>query len=243
MAGHSKFANIRHRKGKNDAAKGQIFTRLGRELAMAVKHGGGGDPVSNIRLKDAIAKAKSENMPNDSIERCVKKAAGSMDTVDFEAVTYEGYGPNGVAVIVNVLTDNRNRAAASVRNAFTKGNGSLGTQGCVSFMFNDVGQIMVETDCGMDEEELMLLTADAGADDFITLDEGYEILTPVSLFSKVREAIENAGVPMISAEVTKLPQTYVKLSAPEDLKSMNKLLDLLDDEDDVQNVYHNLSYE
>lgn len=239
MAGHSKFANIRHRKEKNDAAKGRIFTRLGREIAMAVKHGGGGDPVSNTRLRDIIAKCKSENMPNDTIERSVKKAAGDMDQVNFDAATYEGYGPNGVAVIVNVLTDNRHRAAANVRNAFTKGGGSMGTQGCVSFMFSEVGQIMVETDCGMDEEELMLLTADAGADDFIAQEGGYEIITAPENFSAVREALENAQIPMASAEVTMLPQTYTTLSTPEELKHMNKLLDLLDDEDDVQNVYHN----
>jgi len=239
MAGHSKFSNIKHRKEKNDAAKGRIFTRLGRELAMAVKHGGGGDPVSNIRLKDIIAKCKSENMPNDTIERSIKKAAGDLDQVNFDAVTYEGYGPSGVAVIVNVLTDNRNRAAANVRNAFTKGGGSMGTPGCVSFMFNEVGQIMVETDCGMGEEDLMLLTADAGADDFIVQDGGYEIISTPEGFSAVREALEQANVPMASAEVTMLPQTYTTLSTPEELKHMNKLLDLLDDEDDVQNVYHN----
>ena len=239
MAGHSKFANIKHRKEKNDAAKGRIFTRLGRELAMAVKHGGGGDPVSNARLRDAIAKCKAENMPNDTIERSIKKAAGDIDQVNFDAVTYEGYGPNGVAIIVNVLTDNRNRAAANVRNAFTKGGGSMGTPGCVSFMFNEVGQIMVETDCGMSEEDLMLLTADADADDFITQEGGYEILTTPEYFSAVREALEQSNIPMVSAEITMLPQTYTTLSTPEELKGMNKLLDLLDDEDDVQNVYHN----
>ncbi|MCL2224999.1 MAG: YebC/PmpR family DNA-binding transcriptional regulator [Defluviitaleaceae bacterium] len=238
MAGHSKFANIKHRKGKNDAAKGRVFTRLGREIAMAVKHGGGGDPTSNMKLKDTIAKCKAENMPNDTIERSIKKAAGDIDQVNFEAATYEGYGPGGVAVIVNVLTDNRNRAAANVRNAFTKGNGNMGTPGCVSFMFNEVGQIMVETDAA-DEEELMLLTADAGADDFIPQDGGYEILTSAENFSAVREAIEAAEIPMVSAEITMLPQTYATLSTPEDLKHMNKMLDLLDDEDDVQNVYHN----
>ena len=239
MAGHSKFANIKHRKEKNDAAKGRIFTRLGRELAMAVKHGGGGDPVSNIQLRDAIAKAKAENMPNDTIERSIKKAAGDMDQVNFDSVTYEGYGPNGVAVIVNVLTDNRHRAAANVRNAFTKGGGSMGTQGCVSFMFNKVGQIMVEDSCGTSEEDLMLLTADAGADDFIVQDGGYEILTSPEGFSAVREALEQAKIPMASADITMLPQAYTQLSTPEELKHMNKLLDLLDDEDDVQNVYHN----
>ena len=238
MAGHSKFANIKHRKEKNDATRGRVFTRLGREIAMAVKHGGA-DPAGNSRLKDVIAKAKAENMPNDTIERSIKKAAGDISQVNFEAVTYEGYGPSGVAVIVKVLTDNRNRAAANVRNAFTKGNGNMGTQGCVSFMFDEVGQIMVETDCGIAEEELMLLTADAGAEDFLVHEGGYEILTTPEGFSIVREAIENAKIPMVSAEVTMLPQTYVNLTTPEELKYMNKLLNLLDDEDDVQNVYHN----
>ncbi|MCL1842959.1 MAG: YebC/PmpR family DNA-binding transcriptional regulator [Defluviitaleaceae bacterium] len=238
MAGHSKFANIKHRKEKNDAARGRIFTRLGRELAMAVKHGGGGDPAANSRLKDAIAKAKAENMPNDTIERSIKKAVGDIDQVNFEAVTYEGYGPAGVAVIVKVLTDNRNRAAANVRHAFTKGGGNLGTPGCVSFMFNEVGQIMVEAEFA-DEEELMMLTADAGADDFITQDGGFEILTSLQNFSAVREAVEAANIPMASAEITMIPQTYSALSTPEELKQMNKMLDLLDDEDDVQNVYHN----
>jgi YebC/PmpR family DNA-binding regulatory protein len=239
MAGHSKFANIKHRKEKNDSAKGRVFTRLGRELAMAIKHGGGPDPASNLRLKDTIAKCKSENMPNDTIERSIKKAAGALDQVNYEAVTYEGYGPQGVAVIIKVLTDNRKRAAANVRNAFTKGNGNMGTPGCVSFMFDEMGQIMVESDCGTDEESLMLLTADAGAEDFIAQDGGYEILTSAENFSAVREALENENIPMVSAEITLLPQTTVSLSTPEDLKHMNKMLDLLDDEDDVQNVYHN----
>ena len=205
---------------------------------MAVKHGGGADPAANGRLRDTIAKAKAENMPNDTIERSIKKAAGDIDQVNYEAVTYEGYGPGGVAVIVKVLTDNRNRAAANVRNAFTKGGGNMGTPGCVSFMFDEVGQIMVEADCA-DEDELMLLTADAGADDFISQEGGYEIITSAENFSAVREAIEKAKIPMISAEVTMLPQTYSKLSTPEELKQMNKMLDLLDDEDDVTNVYHN----
>jgi len=239
LAGHSKFANIKHRKGKNDAARGKIFTRLGRELAMAIKHGGGPDPEANSRLKDAIAKAKAENMPNDTIERSIKRAAGDINAVNYEAVTYEGYGPGGVAVIVKVLTDNRNRAAANVRHAFTKGGGNLGTQGCVSFSFTEIGQIMVEADSSINEEELMLLTADAGAEDFITLDEGYEIHTSVAYFSAVRQAVEDAGIPMVSAEITMLPQTWVSLQTPEELKQMHKMLDLLDDEDDVQSVHHN----
>ena len=239
MAGHSKFANIKHRKEKNDAARGRVFTRLGRELAMAIKHGGGPDPKVNNRLKDAIAKAKAGNMPNDTIERSIKKAAGDLNAVNYDLVTYEGYGPGGVAVIVKVLTDNRNRAAANVRNAFTKGGGSLGTQGCVSFSFTEAGQIMVEAESGIDEDELMLLTADAGAEDFIASEEGYEILTSVANFSEVRQAVEDANIPMASAEVTMLPQTWVTLSTPEELKQMRKMLDILDDEDDVQDVYHN----
>ena len=237
MAGHSKFANIRHRKEKNDAARGRVFTRLGRELAMAIKHGGGADPASNTRLRDAIAKAKSENMPNDTIERSIKKAAGGIDQVNFEAVTYEGYGPQGIAIITKVLTDNRNRAAANVRSAFTKGRGNMGTPGCVSFMFSEVGQIMVED--GMDEEELMLLTADAGADDFLVIEGGYEILTPPSELTAVREALEAANVAIFSADIVMRPSTLVTLTDADDIKYMNRLLDLLDDEDDVQNVYHN----
>ena len=239
MAGHSKFANIKHRKGKNDAARGRIFTRLGRELAMAIKHGGGPDPEANSRLKDTIAKARSENMPNDTIERSIKKAAGDIDAVNYDSATYEGYGPGGVAVIVKVLTDNKTRTAANVRHAFTKGGGSLGTQGCVSFSFAEIGQIMVETQDGVDEEELMLLTADAGAEDFIAQDEGYEIHTSVADFSAVRQAIEDAGIAMISAEVTMLPQTWVSLKTPEELKQMGKMLDILDEDDDVQSVHHN----
>jgi len=239
LAGHSKFANIKHRKEKNDAARGRVFTRLGRELAMAIKHGGGPDPESNSRLKDAIAKCKAGNMPNDTIERSIKKAAGDLNSVNFEAATYEGYGPGGVAVIVKVLTDNRTRTAANVRHAFTKGGGSLGTQGCVSFSFTEIGQIMVEAAGGINEEELMLLTADAGAEDFITQEEGYEIHTSTADFSAVRQAVEDAGVPMVSAEITMLPQTWVGLTTPEELKQMRKMLDILDEDDDVQDVYHN----
>lgn len=238
MSGHSKFANIKHKKERNDAARGKIFTRIGRELAVAVKSGGM-DPEANSRLKDVIAKAKAGNMSNETIERSIKKAAGDLNAVNYESITYEGYGPNGVAVIVKVLTDNRNRAAANVRNAFTKGNGNMGTQGCVAFLFDEKGQIMVEKDCGTDEETLMMLTLEAGAEDFITQEEGYEIITPPEAFSPVRVAVENAKIPTVSAEVTMLPHVTTLLSDPEDRKKMRKLLDLLDDEDDVQDVYHN----
>ena len=238
MSGHSKFANIKHRKEKNDAARGKVFTRLGRELAVAVKSGGA-DPAANSRLRDAVAKAKAGNMSNDTIERSIKKAAGDLNAVNFESITYEGYGPNGIAVMVKVLTDNRNRAAANVRNAFTKGGGNMGAPGCVAYQFDEKGLIMIETDCGMGEEELMLLTADAGAEDFITQEEGYEILTAPENFSQVREAVEAADVPAISAEITWLPQINAVLNDLEDRKKMRKLLDLLDDEDDVQSVHHN----
>ena len=237
MAGHSKFANIKHKKEKADAARGKIFTRLGRELAVAVKAGGPASE-SNSKLKDIIAKAKANNMPNDTIERSIKKAAGDLAAVNYEKVVYEGYGPNGVAVIVEVLTDNRNRAAANVRNAFTKGGGNMGTTGCVSFMFDEKGIIMVESDGSIDEEELMLITIEAGAADFNNVEGGYEILTAPEDFSTVRTALEEIGVNMASAEVCMIPKNHTTLTTPEDIKKMNKLLDLLDEEDDVQNVWH-----
>nr|WP_317357362.1 YebC/PmpR family DNA-binding transcriptional regulator [uncultured Tyzzerella sp.] len=238
MAGHSKFANIRHKKEKNDAIKGKIFTIIGREIAVAVK-AGGSDPTSNSRLRDAIAKAKSNNMPNDTIERSIKKAAGNIDGVNYEAIVYEGYGPKGVAIIVETLTDNKNRTAANVRSAFTKGNGNMGTTGCVSFMFDEKGQIMVEKSDDIDADELMMIALDAGASDFNEEEEGYEIITTPEDFSSVREAIEQANIPIIDAEVSMIPQTYTQLTDEEDIKKMNKLLDLLDNDDDVKNVYHN----
>ena len=239
MSGHSKFANIRHKKEKNDAKKGKIFTMLGREIQVAVK-AGGPDPNVNGKLRDVIAKCKSNNMPNDTIERSIKKAAGNEEGVDYELVTYEGYGPNGVAVIVEVLTDNRNRAAANVRNAFTKGGGNMGNSGCVSFMFDEKGLIVLDKEeIEMDEEELMMLALDAGAEDFVAEEDSYEITTVPDDFSAVREALEAAGIPMASAKVTMIPQTYTELTSDEDIKKMNKLLDLLDDDDDVQNVHHN----
>lgn len=238
MSGHSKFSNIKHKKEKNDAVKGKIFTRLGREIAVAVKSGGS-DVNANSRLKDIVAKAKSNNMPNDTIERSIKKAAGDLSAVNYERITYEGYGPNGVAVIVEILTDNRNRAAANVRNAFTKGGGNMGTTGCVSFMFDEKGIIMVERGDGLDEDEITMLGIDAGAEDIVVSEDGFEIITAPEDFSAVREIFEQNGIIALSAEVAKIPQTYAKLSDPDDIKKMNKLLDLLDEEDDVQEVYHN----
>ena len=238
MSGHSKFANIKHKKEKNDAVKGKIFTKIGRELAVAVKEGGGPDPANNSRLRDVIAKAN--NMPNDNIDRSIKKAAGEADASNYERVTYEGYGPSGTAIIVEALTDNRNRTASNVRSAFTKGNGSIGTTGCVSFMFDKKGQIIVDREeYDVDPDELMMMALDAGAEDFVEEEDSFEILTDPDTFSDVRLALEEAGVPMASAEVTMIPQTYVTLTSDEDIKSIQKTLDLLDDDDDVQEVYHN----
>ena len=240
MSGHSKFANIKHKKEKNDAAKGKIFTKLGRELAVAVKEGGGPDPNNNSRLRDVIAKAKSNNMPNDTIERNIKKAAGEGSGDNYEHITYEGYGPNGTAIIVETLTDNRNRTATNVKNAFTKGNGNVGTPGCVSFMFDTKGQIVIDKEeYKADADELMMMALDAGAEDFAEEEDSFEILTDPDDFSDVRQALEDAGVPMAAAEVTMIPQTYVELTDETDIKNIQKTLDMLDDDDDVQNVYHN----
>mgnify|MGYP004521207009 FL=1 len=239
MSGHSKFSNIKRKKEKNDAAKGKIFTQIGREIAVAVK-AGGADPANNSRLRDVIAKAKANNMPNDTIDRSIKKAAGEGDNVNYESIRYEGYGPNGIAIIVDVLTDNKNRAAANVRNAFTKGGGNLGTSGCVSFMFDEKGLIVLDReDVKMDEDELMMLALDAGAEDFGVEEDCFEVTTAPDDFSVVREALEAAGLPMLSADVTMIPQTMVELKDEGDIKKINKILDLLDEQDDVQNVYHN----
>ena len=240
MSGHSKFANIKHKKEKNDAAKGKIFTRLGKELMVAVKEGGP-DPNNNSKLRDVIAKAKSNNMPNDTIDRSIKKAAGDANAANFTAITYEGYGPNGTAIIVETLTDNKNRTASNVRNAFTKGGGNVGTPGCVSFMFDTKGQILInKEECSMDSDELMMLALDAGADDFNDEDEdAFEILTNPDDCGTVREALEKAGLKLDQAEVTMIPQTWVELTDTADIKQMNRILDLLDDDDDVQAVYHN----
>ena len=239
MSGQSKFANIKHKKEKNDAAKGKIFTIIGRELAVAVKEGGP-DPNNNSRLRDVIAKAKANNMPNDTIDRGIKRAAGDANAVNYEHVTYEGYGPGGVAIIVEALTDNKNRTASNVRNAFTKGNGSMGTTGCVSYMFDQKGQIIIDREeCEMDADDLMMLALDAGAEDFSEEEDSFEILTAPEDFSAVREALEKAGIAMAEAEVTMIPQTYTALSDENDIKFLNRTLDLLDDDDDVQAVYHN----
>ena len=239
MSGHSKFANIKHKKEKNDAKKGKIFTVIGREIAVAVKEGGP-DPDNNSRLRDVIAKAKANNMPNDTIDRGIKRAAGDANAVNYEHVTYEGYGPSGIAIIVEALTDNKNRTASNVRNAFTKGNGSLGTSGCVSYMFDQKGQIIIDREeCDMDADDLMMMALDAGAEDFSEEEDSFEILTSPDDFSKVRETLEKEGIPMAEAEITMIPQNYVTLSDENDIKFLNRTLDLLDEDDDVQAVYHN----
>ena len=239
MSGHSKFANIKHKKEKNDAAKGKIFTILGREIAVAVKEGGP-DPNNNFKLAQVIAKAKSNNMPNDTIERGIKKAAGDVGNVNYEYVTYEGYGPNGIAIIVDALTDNKNRTAANVRSAFTKGNGNIGTPGCVSFMFDKKGQIIIDKEeYEADADELMMTALDAGAEDFSEEEDSYEILTDPDELENVKKALEDAGIPLASAEVTMIPQNYVDLTDETAVKNLQKTLDLLDDDDDVQAVYHN----
>ena len=239
MSAHSKSANINHKKQKNDAAKGKIFTIIGREIAVAVKEGGP-DPNNNFKLATVVAKAKANNMPNDTIERGIKKAAGDVGNVNYEYITYEGYGPNGIAIIVDALTDNKNRTAANVRSAFTKGQGNIGTPGCVSFMFDKKGQIIIDKEeCETEADDLMMLALDAGAEDFTEAEDSFEIITDPDAFSQVRQALETEGIVMAEAEVTMIPQTYVSLTDEGDIKNLQKNLDLLDEDDDVQNVYHN----
>lgn len=238
MSGHSKFANIKHKKEKTDAAKGRIFTKLGRELAVAVKEGGA-LLEGNSKLRDVVAKCKAANMPNDTITRSIKKAAGEAGSVNYEAMTYEGYGPGGTAIMVECLTDNKNRTASDVRHAFSKGGGNMGTTGCVSFMFDKKGQILVEMKDGMDEDELMEIALEAGADDVEIEEDTCEILTDPDNFSEVRENLEKAGIEMIQAEVTMIPQNMASIGDPDMIEKMESLLEMLDESDDVQNVWHN----
>ena len=236
MSGHSKFANIKHKKEKNDAKKGKIFTVIGRELVMAVK-AGGPDPNNNSKLRDVIAKAKANNMPNDTIERGIKKAAGADSADNYEKAVYEGYGPNGVAIIVETLTDNKNRTAGNVRNAFTKGNGSIGTQGCVSYMFDQKGQIIIDKEeCEMDADEIMMLALDAGAEDMKATDDKFQIFTAPSDMTSVRDALQEQGYELDTAEVTMIPQNTTVV--PSDKVSQYKhLIDELTDNDDVADIY------
>lgn len=240
MSGHSKWHNIQAKKGKVDAKRGKIFTKIGKELAIAIKNGGP-KPENNAKLRDVIAKAKAANMPNDNINRAIKKAEGEMDTVNYETIVYEGYGPSGVAVIVETLTDNKNRSAGNVRSAFTKGGGNMGTSGCVSFMFQEKGEIVIEK-ADRDEDEMMMVALDAGAEDFnADEDEVFVVTTTPEDFSTVREALEEQGVEFLEAQVKMIPDTYTEISE-EDAKKFQKMLDLLDEDDDVTEVYHNAEF-
>lgn len=238
MSGHSKWHNIAAKKGKADAARGKIFTKLGRELLVAVKEGGP-DPAGNSKLKDVIAKCKASNMPNDTISNAIKKAAGQAEATNYEEVIYEGYGPNGVALIVEGSTDNKNRTAADVRHAFDKLGGNMGTTGCVSYMFNKKGVIVIDkSTVKITEDDLMIMALEAGAEDFSSEEEIYEITTSPEDFSKIRETLEEHGLEFLEANVQMVPSTYVVLDEKSGEK-MQKLLDMLEDLDDVLNIYHN----
>ena len=237
MSGHSKWSNIKHKKEKSDAAKAKVFTKIGKEIAVAVK-AGGPDPVSNSKLKELISKAKSLNVPNDNIDRIIKKSSGA-DAVDYEEVVYEGYGPSGVAVIVEATTDNRNRTGGNVRHFFDKYGGNLGQSGCVSFMFEDKGVIIIERESGADEDALMEDSLEAGAEDFVADEEVFEIYTVPADLTAVKEDLEAKGYVIASAEKDKIPSTYVTLTDEEDIKKMNLLIEHLEDDDDISEIYHN----
>lgn len=239
MSGHSKWANIKNKKEKTDAQRGKVFTKIGREIAIAVKEGGGADPANNAKLRDVIAKAKAANMPNDNINRSIKKAAGETGSVNYEEFTYEGYGPGNMAVYVEIVTDNRNRISAEMKHLFSKAGGNLGASGSVAWMFDKKGQIVVERTALMDEDEVMMQALDDGAEDFVAQEDVFEIYTSPAEFSKVREALESAGYTFLKAEVAMIPQNTVNITDPEVVEKVNKFLDNLDDNDDVQEVFHN----
>ena len=238
MSGHSKWHNIQAKKGKADAQRGAVFTKIGREIAIAVREGGA-NPESNGKLRDIIAKAKANNMPNDNIQRSIKKASGELSNVVYEEITYEGYAPGGVAVIVDCISDNRNRTASDVRHCFAKYGGNLGTTGSVGFMFDERGVLVVEREPGSDEDEMMMIALDAGAEDVKVDEDVFEILTAPNDFSTVRENLEKQGYSFLSAEVQKIPQNTVAVTDPDTILKIQKMLDLLEENDDVQNVYHN----
>ena len=237
MSGHSKWATIKRKKGALDAKRGKIFTKIGRELMVAVKEGGP-DPDSNSKLRDVIAKAKANNMPNDNIQRSIKKASGEGSTSEYFEMVYEGYGPSGIAVMVETLTDNKNRTAGDLRHYFDKNGGNLGQNGCVGFMFDRKGVIVVEKADSVDEDALMMDALEAGAEDFNVEDECYEIMTTPEGFSATRDALDAAGYAFVQAEINYIPQTTTVLENEEDIKKMEKLIDMLEENDDVQNVYH-----
>ena len=238
MSGHSKWHNIQAKKGKADAQRGAVFTKIGREIAIAVREGGA-NPESNGKLRDIIAKAKANNMPNDNIQRSIKKASGELSNVVYEEITYEGYAPGDVAVIVDTISDNRNRTASDIRHCFAKYGGNLGTTGSVGFMFDERGVLVVEREPGSDEDEMMMIALDAGAEDVKVEEEVFEIYTAPNDFSTVREALEKQGLTFLSAEVQKIPQNTVEVTDPDTILKIQKMLDLLEENDDVQNVFHN----
>lgn len=243
MSGHSKWSTIKRKKEKTDGARAKIFTKIGRELAVAVREGGSADPSVNTKLKDCIAKAKANNVPNDNIDRIIKKAAGEGDSNNYESITYEGYGPSGVAVIVETLTDNRNRTAGDLRHYFDKFGGNMGTPGCVSFMFSRKGILLIEKE-GLDEDKVIEDALEAGAADFITDEEDvFEVQTEPDDFSAVRDELESKGYSFASAEIEMVPSTYTSLTDEDAITKMQKLLDVLEDNDDVQNVFHNWEYD
>lgn len=237
MSGHSKWKNIMHKKEKTDAQRAKVFTKIGKEMAVAIREGGA-DPVSNSKLRDLIQKAKANNVPNDNIDRIIKKFSGD-NTVNYEEMVYEGYGPCGVAVIVEAMTDNRNRTASEVRHAFDKFGGNLGQSGCVSYLFEDKGVIVIEKDAKIDEDKLMETALEAGAEDFLTEDDCYEIYTETADVYAIKDALEAAGYAVLSAEEDKVPSNYITLDGEDDIKHMQLLLDALEDNDDVSDVYHN----
>ncbi len=237
MSGHSKWSNIKHKKGKTDAQKAKVYTKIGREIAVVVK-AGGPDPTVNGKLRDLIAKARANNMPSENVQRCIKKAAGGEDTSNYESITYEGYGPAGVAVIVETLTDNRNRTAADVRHAFDKCGGNMGATGCVSWSFQEKGIIVIEKEDSMDDDEMTMEALELDAEDIEVMEEAYEITTSPENFSQIREAYEQKGYTILEADVSKIPDNYTTLTDEDQIKNMNKLIDMLEDNDDVQNIFH-----
>ncbi|MGL4730077.1 MAG: YebC/PmpR family DNA-binding transcriptional regulator [Clostridium sp.] len=240
MSGHSKWHNIQAKKGKVDAKRGKIFTKIGKEIVVAVKNGGPNED-SNAKLRDVIAKAKAANMPNDNIQRAIKKAAGELSSVDYETIVYEGYGPEGIAVMVECLTDNKNRTAGNVRHAFSKNGGNMGSSGCVGFMFQSKGEMVIEKTDSIDEDELMMMALDAGAEDFASEDEVFVVTTTPEDFGTVREALAENGIEFLEAGVKMIPDTYSDIDE-DAAKKFEKMLDMLEDDDDVQEVYHNAEF-
>ena len=237
MSGHSKWANIKHKKGKADALRGKITTKISREITIAVRMGGA-DPTGNMKLKLALTKAKANNIPKDTIQRAIQTGAGALEGQSFEEITYEGYGPAGVAMMVSCLTDNRNRTAADIRHVFSKHGGNLGATGCVGYMFQQKGIFAVSKESGVEEDDLMMLALEAGAEDIKNEEDGYEVITAPEVFDDVEKALADAGIEVEMAEITMIPDTMAELSA-EDAEKVQKMLDALDDLDDVQDVYHN----